>query len=45
MKFHLNERDPLKIEVKDAGIILHRDQFEKMLAKKAEGRETYILGF
>lgn len=36
MTFHLNEEDPLKIEVNDAGVMLHRDRFEKMLANKAE---------
>ena len=43
MTFHLNERGPLKIEVKDAGVLLHRDRFEKMLAKKAQERGADIL--
>ena len=43
MTFHLNERDPLKIEVKDAGVILHRDRFEKMLAQRAQESGADIL--
>lgn len=42
MAFHLNERDPLKIEVKDTGVLLHRDRFEKMLAQKAQESSTDI---
>ena len=43
MTFHLNDRDPLKIEVKDAGVILHRGRFEKMLAQKAQKSGADIL--
>lgn len=35
LKFHLNEKDPVAIDMKDVGVILHRDRFEKMLAQKA----------
>ena len=43
MIFHLNEEEPVVIEMKDAGVILHRDRFENMLAQKANESGADIL--
>ena len=43
MKLHLNEKEPVAIEIKDAGVMLHRDRFENMLAQKAQESEADVL--
>ena len=43
MVFHLNETEPVVIDMKDSGVILHRDRFEKMLAQRAKEGGADIL--